>query len=358
MVGFVDDSTGSFNDFQPQSEAPFHELLRRIQYDAQLWNNLLFCSGGKLELPKCSFHVLRFEFRPNGTPIPEIASHDGTIHITDLESSRQIPIQSKRVFESHQTLGHFKSPTSLQKTELNNIQEKAERIAVLLSISPLTQQGALLAYHTVYNPSIRYTLPQSHFTKDELDKAQAASLQKIIAKCGYNRNTSRHIMFAPIGYGGAGFLPWYLLQGEGQILNFIKHWRTDSIISNTLKIAVQWAQWQSGHQRSIFSDVKFPIPYLKCRWLKSLREFLRTINGEIILDASLVAQPERSGDIHIMTYAKTCGLFTNQELAIINYCSAIYGEFVPVEYSSTGTNLRISTHPTTSIRSALSIGRG
>ena len=140
------------NDFQPQYEAPFQELLRRMQYDAQLWNNLLYCSGGKLELPKCSFHVLRFEFRPNGTPIPEIASHDGAIHITDLETNREIPIPSKRAFETHKTLGHFKSPTSRQQTELNNLREKAERISVLISISPLTRQGASLAYHTIYNP--------------------------------------------------------------------------------------------------------------------------------------------------------------------------------------------------------------
>ena len=289
MVGFVDDSTGSLNDFQTHSEAPFPELLRRMQYDAQLWNNLLYSTGGKLELPKCSFHVLRFDFRPNGTPVPEIASHDDKIHITDLESNRLIPIPSKRAFEPHKTLGHYKSPMARQQTELNNLQSKAERISLLISISPLTREGASLAYHTIYNPSIRYTLPQSYFTQKELDKAQAPSLQKIIAKCGYNRNTSRRIMFAPISHGGAGFLPWYLLQGEGQILNFIKHWRSDSIISKTLKIAVSWAQWQSGHKRSIFQDVTFPIPYLECRWLKSLRDFLGTILDNMFARVALLS---------------------------------------------------------------------
>ena len=53
MVGFVDDSTGNCNDFQPQSEIDVDELLRRMANDAQIWSNLLHCSGGKLELPKC-----------------------------------------------------------------------------------------------------------------------------------------------------------------------------------------------------------------------------------------------------------------------------------------------------------------
>jgi hypothetical protein len=46
MVGFVDDCTGTFNDFQPQTEAPRSVLTKRMETDAQLWNDLLWCSGG------------------------------------------------------------------------------------------------------------------------------------------------------------------------------------------------------------------------------------------------------------------------------------------------------------------------
>jgi hypothetical protein len=69
MVGFVDDSTGTYNDFQPQREKDLETMTSRMQSDAQIWNNLLWCTGGKLELTKCSFHALQFEFKPNGTPI-------------------------------------------------------------------------------------------------------------------------------------------------------------------------------------------------------------------------------------------------------------------------------------------------
>ena len=68
LVGFVDDSNGSTNDFQPQTQTDIGTLLDRMTQDAQLWNDLLYCSGGKLELPKCSFHVLQFDFKPNGEP--------------------------------------------------------------------------------------------------------------------------------------------------------------------------------------------------------------------------------------------------------------------------------------------------
>jgi hypothetical protein len=68
MVGFVDDSTDSVNDFH-NNEATVESLLGWLQVDAQLWNDLLWCSGGMLELPKCSYHFLFFDFDASGKPI-------------------------------------------------------------------------------------------------------------------------------------------------------------------------------------------------------------------------------------------------------------------------------------------------
>jgi hypothetical protein len=124
MVGFVDDSTGTCNDFQPQVEAPLSELFKKMEYDAELWSNLLYCSGGKLELPKCSFHVLQFQFQANGQPVPTIEKYDNQIHVHDLDTLEKVPIPSKRAFEVHKTLGHFKSPASKPKIALQNIVEK------------------------------------------------------------------------------------------------------------------------------------------------------------------------------------------------------------------------------------------
>ena len=320
MVGFVDDSTGTSNDFRPQTEASLDEILHQMEHDAQVWNNLLYCSGGKLELAKCSYHVLTFQFKPNGTPQPSIDTYEHQIQVTDLETNERIPISSKRAFDPHKTLGHFKSPTTKLQTELQHIQIKANRIALLIGTSPLTRHGAQTAYHTVYIPSVKYTLPQSYFPKAALEQAQASSMPKIISKCGFNRNTAKALLYAPVKYSGGGFLPWHLLQGEGQVQHFLKHWRTDTIVSRTLRIAMAWAQWQSGHHQPIMSDPDTPIPYLECRWITSLRDFLKQIKAKLYVDQPMVVPGERKNDIYIMTYARQCGLFTNQDLRIINYC--------------------------------------
>ncbi|MFM8621857.1 MAG: hypothetical protein ACKOB3_00515, partial [Holophagaceae bacterium] len=57
ISGFVDDTNASLNEWNPQTQGPTDQLLEQLQHDAQTWNDLLFTSGGKLELNKCSFHV-------------------------------------------------------------------------------------------------------------------------------------------------------------------------------------------------------------------------------------------------------------------------------------------------------------
>lgn len=319
MVGFVDDATGSCNDFLPNTQATLARLFEYMRHDAQLWNDLLYCSGGKLELAKCSFHLLHFDFLPNGRPIPVIDQYNGKIQIRDAETNTLIPIPSKRPFEPHKTLGHYKAPATI-RDDIATLRKKAERLSLLIVTSPITRHGARLAYWTIYLPSIKYTLPQSFYKQSTLDHAQSVSHSRLIAKVGFNRHTARAIIYAPTTYAGGGFIPWYLLQGEGQVANFLKHWRTNTIVSKALKLAVCWSQWQAGTSTSIFQDVFTPLPHLECRWISSVRAFLTTIQGEIRLDSTHVMEGERRYDIHIMDYAQNCGLFTQDDIVILNYC--------------------------------------
>jgi hypothetical protein len=55
MVGFVDGST-CITGGNPDDT--LQQLLEKMRDDAQLWHDLLWCSGGKLELSKCGYHVI------------------------------------------------------------------------------------------------------------------------------------------------------------------------------------------------------------------------------------------------------------------------------------------------------------
>ena len=53
ISGYVDDTNACVNEWHPQKDGSLPHLMEKVQADAQLWNDLLYVSGGKLELNKC-----------------------------------------------------------------------------------------------------------------------------------------------------------------------------------------------------------------------------------------------------------------------------------------------------------------
>jgi hypothetical protein len=115
MVGFVDDSTGTDNSFGGTTQPTPEELLNKMQHATQLCHDLLWCSGGMLELPKCSYHYLYFDYLPDGTPIPRggqvgrslstklPTNQDVDVHLMDLvtRSGAFTPVEASIINYSH-----------------------------------------------------------------------------------------------------------------------------------------------------------------------------------------------------------------------------------------------------------------
>ena len=102
-----------------------------------------------------------------------------------------------------------------------------------------------------------------------------------VAKCGYSRMIAHSLLYGLYLSGGAGFICWEWLQGEGQIQTFMKHWRTNTQISKTLRIALAWYQHAAGAGFSLMQFPKIPVEYMDARWLPLLRKFLATIKGHM-----------------------------------------------------------------------------
>jgi hypothetical protein len=86
MIGFVDDSTGQVNDFLSHEQPTPEALARLMKIDAQIWSDLLWISGGLLELPKCSYHQIHFDFLPSGQPVMRAGQVTNEITLTNITS--------------------------------------------------------------------------------------------------------------------------------------------------------------------------------------------------------------------------------------------------------------------------------
>jgi hypothetical protein len=69
--GFIDDVTNFFNFGLADMllhDVDFHDLASGLQTEAQTWERLLYLTGGQLELTKCLYYLMIFDFKPEGTP--------------------------------------------------------------------------------------------------------------------------------------------------------------------------------------------------------------------------------------------------------------------------------------------------
>jgi hypothetical protein len=168
MISFVDDSCCQI--LAPH-DGRFDEqtLIDRIRHDAQLRSDLLYVSGGKLALHKCSYTW--YDFGPSGKPIIRLGKFDGDVHnlITHLLAD-----------ESYKTLGTCQNPAADPTTALNTITAKSDGYATLTATAPITHREAWTFYTSIYVPTVFYPLPTHTFTKAQCESMQSRTTRKII----------------------------------------------------------------------------------------------------------------------------------------------------------------------------------
>ncbi len=224
-------------------------------------------------------------------------------------------------YTAHKTLGHYKEPAGTQITQAKRLRDLCTTNTSFLWTCPLTRQGAWTYYFACFLPSVCYPLPCSSMSKSVLESIQRKSLAIIIARCGFNRNTKREIIFGPLELGGANFRHLYHQQGLGQIKLFLTHWRSQTTqAGKLLRIALQWFQQAVGTSTSILEDVTSSLPHLESKWFKSLRDFLASINASMHLDKPGIPVIQRRHDVFLMELILQSKQYTASQIRRLNYC--------------------------------------
>ena len=123
--GFVDDVTAWINCFEQISKDPqatnkntLQELVKKMEIAAQYWEELLNASGGKLELPKCFYYILHWNFDKEGEA--RLSSKEDIpykIKLTQSQSREECEIEQKDCNEAHKTLGNHVTPSLSNKEQ-------------------------------------------------------------------------------------------------------------------------------------------------------------------------------------------------------------------------------------------------
>ena len=340
-VGFVDDTTSYVNQFMSDTAPTPAFLISLLTHDSQLWSDLLWKSGGGLELPKCTYHFWYYSFMEDGCPFLIDGQVGPPVVLVTGDGLSTATVPHTSVYTAYKTLGCWKAPGGAQTKQYEILLTQCQNHARIISTSALTRREAWTYYFSMYLTSVGYSLPVCHFTFKQLEELEKQILPAIIAKCGYNRYTSRAVLCGPSLYTGGNFRPLATEQGVGQLLYFLKHWTQPLDPGQLLRISVAWAQINVGVSYSIFADVTPKLQYFEALWLKSVRTFLRRIGGSLRLDKTYIPAIQRINDTFIMDHVLETGYFTPIEVRRINYCR-LYLQAVTVSDISTPTGISLA----------------
>ncbi len=298
IEGFVDDTSIYVNSESNNID----RLLEKLQEVLQEWNDLLYASGGKLELPKCFFYILQWEFDDQGTPHPKQMDHiphQQQLSIYDTENNQTVTIQQKICTEAHKTLGVFKTIISDDKNQLQYLQNKSDTFANLVVSGHLSRRQALTAYSSIYIPSMLYSTSVCNHTAQDLQAVQTTAIQRFLPAMGYERTFPRAVVFAPLTFGGLGLSNLYVDSSIQKIYTILSHIRANTELGQQLQMILDWTQLIAGISIPIL-ETKETLGYINNNWFIGVMGFLQSINGRVSIQNGWLPTKETLHDIILM----------------------------------------------------------
>ena len=278
---FVDDTSVGFTS--SNETETLEGLISRLQRVAQTWEHLLYLSGGKLNLSKCSWYVLRWEWQ-NGRPcLQKIRPIDPKLSLVQGSMDQPVEIRRTAPDVSSKMLGILLNPLGDFTDHLQLLKTKADNFARRLLSPRITASDAAIFHRSIYIPSMRYSLAALAVDEEALGAVQTRVIQSILQKMHYSSKLPTSIRHGPVEMGGLGI---YDLRTEAG-LEALKFFR-NSIYSHTetgklLRLNMEYSQREAGIGEHLMQFPGIQLPYLTPSWILSLRQYLSMHNMHIVV---------------------------------------------------------------------------
>lgn len=325
MIGFVDDTGGSTNDFLHSTQMPLEHYLSLAENDAQRWNDVLSVSGAALNDSKCSYHFLNYEFSLSGIAFARGTIVDPVLTIKYNSSSVKNRLKPMGNYDAHKTLGTWKAPAGDDVIGSQKLLEKNRHHVQIIANSPFDRKDVWTYYHSVYLPSITYLFPLTDLLPNVLSKMSKELRSVMLPRYRYNRNTPLAIVHGCSSDAGIGLRDLALEKGIAQVTHLMTALRTEGITRELSLVAISWMQLLAGTSFPVFQEVQTNLPHLSpMKWLPAIRKFLLSQDMWLELEETFFPELQRVNDAFIMDIALDLH-YSNNEIQRINACRLYKG---------------------------------
>ncbi|KAI2498581.1 hypothetical protein MHU86_15925 [Fragilaria crotonensis] len=295
---FVDDTSLCLTS--PSGTSSLDELITRLQTIAQTWEHILYLSGGKLNLSKCSWYAMFWEWK-NGRPsLQQAKPEDRQITLQQGSTPSRTIIRRTKPQDSVRMLGVHLNPMGDFTDHLQVQQKKADNYAMKLASPKLTATDIRIFHRSIYIPSMRYSLPTIAVNEEDLQSVQSRVIQVMLQRLHVSSTIPTSIRHGPIELGGLGLYDLRTEVGVEAIKFFRNAIYSDSETGNLLRINLQYSQLEAGIGNPLLEFPNQYIPYLTPTWVLSLRQYMSRHNITIKLTEDYTPQLTVKHDQYIM----------------------------------------------------------
>lgn len=295
---FVDDTALGFTD---DGQISLEDLVSRLEAVAQTWERLLHFSGGSLNLAKCSWFVMYWDWR-SGRPVlrAQEDSLSATVRLSCGGDNQKYPIKRQSLTKATRLLGVFQNPSGDFSELIQVLKAKADSYAAKLQSPRLTASDTRVFVRTMYEPAMRYSLPAIAIDEEELETIQTRIMPTIVQKLGMSSKLATAVRHGPISMGGLGLMDIRTECGIEMIKYFRHQVYGKMEVGELLIIQLKTLQLEAGIQEHLLEAPTIPIPYLTSTWLTSMCQFLSNHNLTISVSDVLQYSLQGSNDEYIM----------------------------------------------------------
>ena len=293
---FVDDDDG-WASAPSDSEFPTSETVRRMQQDAQRWNNINNIPGQTIAFHKCKWQILAW--RVINGDLKVVHSTDDVLVLQDNKGGAAV-IEYLPPDQPNKGLGYYLCPDGNQNHQYKHVYDAISDICNKITGAQLSERETRQALYQRLLPKLDYGLYASYFTKDQcidLDKLINASF---LPGLRVNRNTKRAIVHGPSKYGGLEMPDVYTRQTQHHIKYMLKQLRWNNTLANDILTALDNIQLASGFVLPILEATSADIDYIDNGWIIDLRKRLDDIGAKLWIEDARQPKLQREGDYSLM----------------------------------------------------------
>ncbi|KAI2501852.1 hypothetical protein MHU86_12617 [Fragilaria crotonensis] len=295
---FVDDTSLGFTDPGLLSHT---EMITRINHIAQTWERLLHFSGGSLNLSKCSWYIMYWDWTSGRPALRPISPTDPKVLLTrgsDRETTTQVKCTS--VDQASRLLGVYLSPSGDFSEQLKVMKTKADNYATRLRSPRLTAQDIRVFHKTTYTPAMRYSLAALAVDEEELGSVQSKVLAAMLQGMGVSSKLPTAIRHAPLDMGGIELLDLRTEMGIASLRLIRNSVFANSEVGKMIVMNVQYSQLEAGTGYNILEKPSQHVSYLTPTWITSVRQFISNHAITITFTEQLLPALRTTRDKYIM----------------------------------------------------------